>query len=41
MRILITSLAMHIDSTHFLATPIALRIGVAIGIGMLVGMERE
>ncbi|HXW90018.1 MAG TPA: DUF4010 domain-containing protein [Terriglobales bacterium] len=29
------------DSTHFPATPIALKMGVAIGIGMLVGMERE
>jgi uncharacterized membrane protein (DUF4010 family) len=32
---------MQIDSTHFPATPIALKMGVAIGIGMLVGMERE
>jgi uncharacterized membrane protein (DUF4010 family) len=32
---------MQMDSTHFPATPIALKMGVAIGIGMLVGMERE
>src|SRR3984957_19565009 len=32
---------MQIESTHFPATPIALKMGVAIGIGMLVGMERE
>ena len=32
---------MQIDSTHFPATPIALKMGVAVGIGMLVGMERE
>ena len=32
---------MQFDSTHFPATPIALKMGVAIGIGMLVGMERE
>ena len=32
---------MQVDSTHFPATPIALKMGVAIGIGMLVGMERE
>ena len=32
---------MQIDSTHFPTTPIALKMGVAIGIGMLVGMERE
>jgi uncharacterized membrane protein (DUF4010 family) len=32
---------LQIDSTHFPATPIALKMGVAIGIGMLVGMERE
>lgn len=32
---------MQTDTTHFPATPIALKMGVAIGIGMLVGMERE
>jgi uncharacterized membrane protein (DUF4010 family) len=32
---------MQVESTHFPATPIALKMGVAIGIGMLVGMERE
>src|SRR5580693_2109202 len=32
---------MQMDSTHFPATPIALKMGVAVGIGMLVGMERE
>jgi uncharacterized membrane protein (DUF4010 family) len=32
---------MQTDSTHFPATPIALKMAVAIGIGMLVGMERE
>ena len=32
---------MQIESTHFPTTPIALKMGVAIGIGMLVGMERE
>jgi uncharacterized membrane protein (DUF4010 family) len=32
---------MQTDSTHFPATPIALKMGVAIGIGMLIGMERE
>src|SRR5580658_9349869 len=31
---------MQADS-HFVATPIALKMGVAIGIGMLAGMERE
>src|SRR6202451_3061800 len=31
---------MQTDS-HFVATPIALKMGVAIGIGMLAGMERE
>jgi uncharacterized membrane protein YhiD involved in acid resistance len=29
------------ESIHFPATPIALKTAVAIGIGMLVGMERE
>jgi uncharacterized membrane protein (DUF4010 family) len=32
---------MQIDSNHFPTTPIAVKMGVAIGIGMLVGMERE
>src|ERR1700683_4522706 len=32
---------MQTDSTHFPATPIALKMGVAIGVGMLAGMERE
>jgi uncharacterized membrane protein (DUF4010 family) len=32
---------MQSDSTHFFATPIALKMAVAIGIGMLAGMERE
>ena len=32
---------MQSESTHFPATPIALKMAVAIGIGMLVGMERE
>jgi len=32
---------MQMDSTHFPATPIALRMAVAVGVGMLVGMERE
>lgn len=32
---------MQIESAHFPATPIALKMAVAIGIGMLVGMERE
>jgi uncharacterized membrane protein YhiD involved in acid resistance len=32
---------MQTDSTHFPATPIALKMAVAIGIGMLVGMKRE
>jgi uncharacterized membrane protein (DUF4010 family) len=32
---------MQTDSSHFPVTPIALKMGVAIGIGMLVGMERE
>ncbi|HSZ64027.1 MAG TPA: DUF4010 domain-containing protein [Terriglobales bacterium] len=32
---------MQTDSAHFPATPIALKMAVAIGIGMLVGMERE
>jgi uncharacterized membrane protein (DUF4010 family) len=32
---------MQSESAHFPATPIALKMGVAIGIGMLVGMERE
>jgi uncharacterized membrane protein (DUF4010 family) len=32
---------MQTDAAHFPATPIALKMGVAIGIGMLAGMERE
>jgi hypothetical protein len=32
---------MQSESAHFPATPIALKMAVAIGIGMLVGMERE
>jgi len=32
---------MQIESAHFPATPIALKMAVSIGIGMLVGMERE
>jgi uncharacterized membrane protein (DUF4010 family) len=32
---------MQMDFTHFPATPIALRMAVAVGVGMLVGMERE
>ncbi|MGB8986256.1 MAG: DUF4010 domain-containing protein [Candidatus Sulfotelmatobacter sp.] len=32
---------MQIESGHFPASPIALRMAVAVGIGMLVGMERE
>jgi uncharacterized membrane protein (DUF4010 family) len=32
---------MQADSQHFPATPIALKMAVAIGIGMLAGMERE
>ncbi len=32
---------MQMESTHFPATPTALKIAVAIGIGMLAGMERE
>jgi uncharacterized membrane protein (DUF4010 family) len=32
---------MQMESEHFPATPIALKMAVAIGIGMLVGMERE
>jgi uncharacterized membrane protein (DUF4010 family) len=32
---------MQAESAHFPATPIALKMGVAIGIGMLIGMERE
>ncbi|MGA8442849.1 MAG: DUF4010 domain-containing protein [Candidatus Sulfotelmatobacter sp.] len=32
---------MQIESAHFSATPIALKMAVAIGIGMLAGMERE
>ena len=32
---------MQTESAHFPATPIALKMGVAIGIGMLAGMERE
>src|SRR5579863_9131531 len=32
---------MHTEATHFPYTPIALKMAVAIGIGMLAGMERE
>jgi uncharacterized membrane protein YhiD involved in acid resistance len=32
---------MQSDSAHFPATPIALKMAVAIGIGMLAGMERN
>jgi uncharacterized membrane protein (DUF4010 family) len=32
---------MQVESTHFPVTPIALKMAVAIGIGMLAGMERE
>jgi uncharacterized membrane protein (DUF4010 family) len=32
---------MQAESPHFFATPIALKMAVAIGIGMLAGMERE
>src|ERR1700721_115189 len=32
---------MQMESARFPATPIALKMGVAIGIGMLAGMERE
>lgn len=32
---------MQMESPHFPATPIALKMAVAIGIGMLAGMERE
>jgi uncharacterized membrane protein (DUF4010 family) len=32
---------MQAESAHFPATPIALKMAVAIGIGMLAGMERE
>lgn len=32
---------MQMESEHFPVTPIALKMAVAIGIGMLVGMERE
>jgi len=32
---------MQTESAHFTATPIALKMAVAIGIGMLAGMERE
>ena len=32
---------MQTESAHFPATPIASKMGVAIGIGMLAGMERE
>src|SRR5580658_7890752 len=32
---------MQSESAHFPATPIALKMAVAIGIGMLAGMERE
>jgi hypothetical protein len=29
------------ESVHFPPTPIALKMAVAVGIGMLVGLERE
>jgi hypothetical protein len=32
---------MQIESIHFPATPIALKMAIAVLIGMLVGMERE
>jgi uncharacterized membrane protein YhiD involved in acid resistance len=32
---------MQMEPAHFPATPIALKMAVAIGIGMLAGMERE
>ncbi|MGA7751648.1 MAG: DUF4010 domain-containing protein [Candidatus Sulfotelmatobacter sp.] len=32
---------MQAESAHFTATPVALKMAVAIGIGMLAGMERE
>lgn len=32
---------MQVESGHFPASPIALRMAVAVGVGMLVGMERE
>src|ERR1700735_2249791 len=32
---------MQMESAHFPATPIALKMAVAIGIGMLAEMERE
>jgi uncharacterized membrane protein (DUF4010 family) len=32
---------MQIESSHFPTTPIALKMAVAVGIGMLAGMERE
>jgi uncharacterized membrane protein (DUF4010 family) len=32
---------MQTEGVHFAATPIALKMGVSIGIGMLAGMERE
>ena len=32
---------MQMESARFPATPIALKMAVAIGVGMLVGMERE
>jgi uncharacterized membrane protein YhiD involved in acid resistance len=32
---------MQAESVHFPATPIALKMAVSIGIGMLAGMERE
>jgi uncharacterized membrane protein (DUF4010 family) len=32
---------MQTESVHFPATPVALKMAVAIGIGMLAGMERE
>jgi uncharacterized membrane protein (DUF4010 family) len=32
---------MQMESVHFPTTPIALKMAVAVGIGMLVGMERE
>jgi uncharacterized membrane protein (DUF4010 family) len=32
---------MQLDTTRFTATPVALKMAVAVGIGMLAGMERE
>jgi uncharacterized membrane protein YhiD involved in acid resistance len=32
---------MQAESVHFPVTPIALKLAVSMGIGMLAGMERE